>query len=336
MAAATAVPGPGTAVPAVPGPGRSRASWAAMSKRLFGATAPPPTSPPVPLAPRRARLDLAYADSSPAQRLDLYLPGESAPEVPVPLVVAIHGGGFAHGDKGDLVARLVDPMVAAGFAVASLNYRLSGEAPFPALVRDAKAAVRWLRAHADEHGTDPGAIGAIGESAGGWLAAMLGVTGDLDLELFDDPALGHPEVSSAVGAVVDLYGPMNFSTMDAQVRANPRCRASDAVHDAPDSPESRLLGRPITGAPELVRAASPLAYLSPDRRPAPFLIEHGDTDCTVPFQQSEELADALVAVGAPARLAILRDAGHADDFPTRARMPGILRFLDEKLRTGRR
>jgi acetyl esterase/lipase len=299
-----------------------------MTSRLFGGHAPPP--PPVAPGPRRSLLDLAYADRSPAQRLDLHLPGTRPGPGTVPLIVAIHGGAFAFGDKGDIVRRLVDPLTTAGYAVASLNYRLSGEARFPAPVQDVKAAVRWLRAHAAEHRVDPDRVGTIGESAGGYLSAMLGVTGDVDT--FDDPALGNPGVPSAVGAAVDLYGPVNFGTMDDQLRSNPRCRPSDAVHDAPSSPESLLLGRPVTEAPELVRAASPLTYLNRDRPPAPFLIEHGDTDRTVPFQQSEELADGLVAVGAPARLAILRDAGHADDFPLPKRMPGILAFFADKLR----
>jgi acetyl esterase/lipase len=315
-----------------------RAPLMDRARRGVGAATPaePPESANGPAAPGspgpgRSRLEVAYAAVSTAQRLDLHLPPAADP-TPVPLVVAIHGGAFAFGDKGDVVRRLVDPLTAAGFAVASLNYRLSGEASFPAPVQDVKAAVRWLRAHAPEHGIDPDRIGAIGESAGGYLATMLGVTGGLDT--FDDPALGNPGVSSAVRAVVDLYGPVNFSTMDDQLRSNPRCRPGDAVHNAARSPESLLLGRQITEAAPLVRAACPLTYLSRDAPPAPFLIEHGDADCTVPFQQSEELADGLVAIGAPARLTILRDAGHADDFPLPRRMPGILEFLADKLRAG--
>ncbi|WP_231861078.1 MULTISPECIES: alpha/beta hydrolase [Frankia] len=290
--------------------------------------------------------DVPYARVSPAQRLDLYLPeaptaagaptaaatpsaaGAPRAEAGLPVVITIHGGAFALGDKHDDLP-VVRSLVRAGYAVASLNYRLSGEARFPAAVQDVKAAVRWVRAHAADHGLDPDRIAASGASAGAYLAVMLGTTPGVTM--YDDPALGNPGVSSAVQAVVDFYGPVNFGSMDDQLRANERCAASDAGHDRPDSPESRFLGRTVAAAPQLVRVASPLNYLGRAPLP-PFLIEHGDADCTVPHRQSLELAGALRAAGAPAvEVTIVPGAGHGGAFPTAERMPTVLAFLSRTL-----
>ncbi|EIV91263.1 esterase/lipase [Frankia sp. QA3] len=278
--------------------------------------------------------DVPYAPVSPAQRLDLYRPappptaGAAHDGSGLPVVITIHGGAFALGDKHDDLP-VVRALVRAGYAVASLNYRLSGEARFPAAVQDVKAAVRWVRAHAADHGLDPDRIAASGASAGAYLAVMLGTTPGV--AMYDDPALGNPGVSSAVQAVVDFYGPVNFGSMDDQVRANERCAASDAGHGRPDSPESRFLGRTVAAVPQLVRVASPLNYLGRAPLP-PFLIEHGDIDCTVPHRQSLELADALRAAGAPAvDVTIVPGAGHGGAFPTAERMPAVLAFLDRTL-----
>lgn len=121
--------------------------------------------------------DVAYAELSEAQKLDLYVPETG--EAPYPLVIYIHGGAFMMGDKA-MSANELDPLINAGFAVASLNYRLSGEALFPAQVHDVKAAVRWLRANAETYGIDPDNFAAWGASAGGNLVAMLGTTGDVE------------------------------------------------------------------------------------------------------------------------------------------------------------
>jgi acetyl esterase/lipase len=300
-----------------------------------------PSVPAEPPPGTWALWDVPYARLSPAQRLDLYRPtpppltgatGDAASGAAgLPVVLTIHGGGFAAGDKREDLP-VVRALLRDGYAVASVNYRLSGEARFPAAVQDVKAAVRWVRAHAAAYGLDPDRIAASGRSAGGYLAVMLGAT--RDAPMYDDPRLGSPAVSSAVQAVVDFYAPVDFGSMDAQARANRRCAAADAAHGRAGSPESRFLGRAVGTAPQLVRAASPLHYLGRAPLP-PFLIEHGDADCTVPHGQSLELADALRAAGAPAvELTIVPGAGHGDDFPAAERMPAVLAFLDRVL--GRR
>jgi acetyl esterase/lipase len=260
-------------------------------------------------APAQTLTDLAYAGTSPAQRLDLYLPKRTG--VALAVVVVIHGGAFAGGDKRD-EPQIVQAVTAAGFAAASINYRLSGEAPFPAGVQDAKAAVRWLRANAGTYGLDPERFAAWGTSAGGTLAALTGVTGSIRGE-FDDDALGNPGISSSVSAVVAWYAPSDFRTMDAQFAdGGGGCPGTPQPHDPPDSPESLWLRAPIQSVPERGRAASPISYLENGRKVPPFFLVHGEADCAVPNAQSRELADALKAHGDQVSLTLLPGLSHAD------------------------
>ena len=231
-------------------------------------------------------IDLAYADQSEAQKLDLYLP--TTGDGPFPVVMMVHGGGFMFGDKADGAGLTgVDQLLEAGYAVASINYRLSGEATWPAQIYDAKAAVRFLRANAAQYNLDPERFGAWGASAGGNLVAMLGTTCDVtELEGAD---LGNADQSSCVQAVVDWFGPIDFLAMDTQF-AGTECPAN---HDAADSPESMLVGAPIQTVPDIVATTNPMNYI--DTTDAPFLIQHGSADCNIPPVQGKNLADALGA-----------------------------------------
>lgn len=186
--------------------------------------------------------------------LDLYLPEPQ--QRPTPLVVWIHGGAWRQGDRRThCVATCLLPH---GYAVASVSYRLSQEAIFPAQIHDCKAAVRWLRAHAEEYGLDPTALGAWGPSAGGHLVSLLGTTqGVPELE----GELGNLEHSSAVQAVCDWFGPTDFRRMNDY--------PGDQDHDAPDSPESQLIGGPIQEHPDLVARANPVTYVSGNDPPLP-------------------------------------------------------------------
>ncbi len=152
---------------------------------------------------KKKYFDIAYAPLSPAQKLDIYLPDEG--DGPFPIIVSIHGGAFMGCDKADMQ---VMPMLAGhqrGYAVVAINYRLSGEAKFPALVQDAKAAVRWIRANAAQFGLDPDRIAAWGGSAGGYQASMLGVTAGVP-EL-EDLSLGNPNQPCDIQAAVVWFGP---------------------------------------------------------------------------------------------------------------------------------
>jgi acetyl esterase/lipase len=275
---------------------------------------------------RRKWLDLPYAAVSPTQRLDIYLP--NAGDGPFPVVFYVHGGGFAMGDKGD---GMVSPALAGldrGYAVVSVNYRLSGEAIFPAGVRDVKAALRWVKAHATEYCLDAGRIAAFGGSAGGHLSAMLGVSAGF--ALFEDPALGNMEFATDVQAVVDWFGPTDFLAMDDQLAESclwPR------DHRVESSPESLWLGAKITEIPDIVAQASPITYAN--EAMAPILIQHGTADCLVPYQQSVEFARVIEARVGPGRyeLELLEGAGHGDPaFETPENMKRVFDFVDRYLR----
>jgi acetyl esterase/lipase len=253
-------------------------------------------NPRAPRVPRGTIVhrNLAYVTKGRTrQKLDLYIPkgAEKAP-----LMILVHGGAFVEGDKSEEDAAA---FVTLGYAVASLNYRYSSDAIFPAQVEDVKAAVRWLRANAGKFGYDPERFGARGSSAGGYLVTMLGVTGGTTK--FD---VGENlDVSSRVQAVADRYGPTDFLQMDAH-----RLVPGGDTHDTPDSPESRLIGGSITAHPDRVAAANPINYISSDC--PPFIIVHGDSDALVPHQQSEILAAALERAGVPVTLYTVKGGGH--------------------------
>lgn len=274
------------------------------------------------VAAKPSAKDIAYASLSTAQTLDLYLPQGNGP---FPLIVNIHGGGFMMGDKSDPVGG--DQLLANGYAVASLNYRLSGEATFPAQIQDVKAAVRWLRAHAQEYHLDPQKFGAWGWSAGGNLAAMLGTS--CEVAALEGAELGNADQSSCVQAVVDWFGPIDFLQMDQQFSGT-SC-AQD--HNNADSPESKLIGAPIQDKPEVAKAANPITYVSP--KAPPFFIQHGTADCNVPPQQGKLLSDALTpAIGADhVSLNFIQGAGHGTaQFFEAANIQMVVDFLNKYLK----
>lgn len=236
-------------------------------------------------------------------RLDFYCPAIGSR--PAPLVVWIHGGAFAMGHRGLLPdflaeARFFELLAGHGFAVATIDYRLSGEARFPAQLGDIKAAIRWLRARSGDLNLDPTRVAVWGESAGGHLAAMAGVTSGL-IEL--EGRVGVREGSSAVQAVVDWYGPTDFAAMDRQ-------RPSNAIqtHGDAGSPESRLIGATVDVSPELVARANPCTYVRPGL--PPFLVAHGTADRLVPFGQSGLLVEALRAAGVTVTFHAVEGADH--------------------------
>ena len=280
---------------------------------------------PVTKAEPRYR-DLEYASVSEAQKLDLYLPEGNGP---FPVVLIVHGGAFLFGDKADQLSKTgTDYLLEQGYAVANINYRLSGEARAPAQIEDVKTAVRWLRAHAQEFQLNPEKFGAWGSSAGGNLVALLGTSADVPA--LEGADLGNPDQSSRVQAVVDWFGPTNFLLMDQQFTGIPESQ----THDAPDSPESLLVGAPIQSRPDLVRVMNPITYIS--SASAPFLIQHGTADPIVPFQQSQILYDALKAVIGEERVTLspIEGAGHGGgpQFWISSNVEVVLGFLDKHLR----
>jgi acetyl esterase/lipase len=270
--------------------------------------------------------DLPYANVSAAQKLDLYLPQRNG--TAVPLLIDIHGGAFMGGAKSEAGGR-INALVEHGYAVASINYRLSGEAHFPAGMKDVKAAIRWLRASAPRYGIDPNRFAAWGDSAGGYFAAMLGATSGVTTS-FDDATLGNAKVSSAVQAVVDFYGPVDFLTMDQQNTDPGGCPQSPQVHNAADSPESLWLGSPVQSVAAVARTANPITYLGRGN-PPPFFVAHGTADCLVPQGQTLELLSALRARGIRTTSRLLPGVGHgASTFDEQLQSP-VLTFLDSAL-----
>jgi acetyl esterase/lipase len=238
-------------------------------------------------------------------RLDLHLP--PVDRGPVPVVVWIHGGAFMHGDRTALPPlleqeRLFTRLPLAGLAVASVEYRLSGEARFPAQLEDVQAAIRWLRARHRELGIDPSRVAVWGESAGGYLAAFAGVAGAAGTTVGRD-AVPFAEQPTTVAAVVDWYGPTDFAAMDRQAPPDSKMR-----HDDADSPESRLIGAAVQERPDLVARADPCRWATSSA--PPFLIMHGTHDRLVPFGQSELLAARLRELGVPVELRAIDGADH--------------------------
>ncbi len=235
-------------------------------------------------------------------QLDLWVP-ESA--TPPPLVVWIHGGGWMMGDRRILPETLrpnqiFDELLAAGLAVASIDYRHALEAVFPAQLQDAKAAIRWLRAFADDLGISTDRIGVMGESAGGHLAAMVGLTAHrADLE----GTHGVVGPSSAVDVVVDWYGPADFTTMP---RMQPPPHIAAKLESAMLVPPEDQLTRGLEGA--ALADVSPITHVTPQA--PPFLLVHGTTDWLVPYAQSEQLHAALTSAGVDSRLVPVEGAEH--------------------------
>jgi acetyl esterase/lipase len=264
-------------------------------------SAQPATRPALPKGVR-AEYDVAYVqDGSPAQRLDLFLP-ERQGEKPLPLVVWVHGGGWSAGTKTGGPAAWY---ATKGYVTASVEYRFSQEALFPAQVQDCQAAIRWLRANAARYGIDPDRIGVWGASAGGHLVSLLGTAGGSGAFA---PVGQYPGVSDRVQAVVDQCGPADFATVKSQAADDPVVRHYAFDFNDFKNPYATLIGARLGTAADKERAVSPVTYVTPDD--PPFLLLHGTADRLVPFAQSRQFAARLRAAGVSALLQPLPGTGH--------------------------
>lgn len=275
--------------------------------------------------------DVPYSSVSETQTLNIYLPNEG--DTPHPVIVVIHGGGFMSGNatSGDLADMFEG--LNRGFAIASVNYRLSGEATFPAAVNDVRAAVRFLKANAEQYQLDPTRVAVWGASAGANLAAMVGTTPTVDA--LNGDASENLAFDSSVQAVVDWFGPIEFLAMDEQFEQLDITPALGAT-DRDGSPESRYIGQIISADPDLTERANPTNYISTlDPATAPsFFIQHGTADANVPILQSENFANALSEqLGADKVVySVLEGAGHGtEEFSTDENLDLIFTFLNETL-----
>ncbi len=265
----------------------------------------------------RVQRDIVFAaPDGHALALDLYLPpaaSNSAAGTRPSLLVWVHGGAWKAGSRQDMPLKQV---VRAGFAVASVDYRLSPVAPFPAQIHDLKAAIRFLRARAADYGYSAERVGISGSSAGGHLAALVGVTNDV-AEL--EGTVGeHTEQSSDVQAIVDLYGPTNLTTILAQSTPHGLSVRVPALQ--------LLLGGQPDEQVALARLASPVSHVDADD--PPLLIIHGDQDPQVPINQSHELQGAYAARQLPCELFVVHGGAHGGPgFVSDERQAHIANFL---------
>ena len=250
-----------------------------------------PPSPPGFLALR----DLDYAgQNNPRQKLDLYLP-EKPSEKPLPLIVYIHGGGWEGGSKNEPGVLL--HFIQKGYAGASIGYRLTNEAKWPAQIHDVKAAMRWLKAHAKDHGFDAEKIGLFGISAGGQLVSLLG-TSDGVSEL--DGNVGTAGTLPKIACVANFCGPANFLTFPGKGSIIDSEKSGTAI--------TKLFGGPMSQHLAEAKAASPITYVSQDD--PPFLHIHGAADTLVPLSQAEEFDAALDKAGVSSTLLTGEGAPH--------------------------
>jgi acetyl esterase/lipase len=272
--------------------------------------------------------------------LDLYLPAETVDRPPdgFPLVLFIHGGAWLGGDARHSGAFVDFPdvlasLAARGYVVASMEYRLSGEASFPAQIQDVKAAIRGLRADSSKYGIDPARAATWGVSAGAHLAALAAVACKAATL---EPA-GAAKASDCVQGAVAWYGVFDLATIAAQAR-----RDKAMSRDVRDAPEWRLLGCFASKCKKgRIAAASPITYV--DANDPPMLLIVGDADRTVPYHQTLEMADKLTAAGVPNELMVLSGVGHGLIGPTPEQtrdanlkaLDATFRFIDQTLRARR-
>jgi acetyl esterase/lipase len=280
---------------------------ALLTPMVFGAE---PTLPP----DTKVLRDLAYVSKPHEhQKLDLYLP--ASPKGP--LLVWIHGGGWRAGSKSEVEGL---PMLAQGFTIASVEYRFSHDALFPAQIEDCKAAIRWLRAHAKDYGYDPKRIAAWGPSAGGHLTALLATTArtkDFDVgENLDQ--------SSAIRCGIDLFGPADFPGWKPP-SADPMVQRSGA-----DSVLVQLFGGPIDEKLKLARRASPVTWVN--KESAPLYILHGNKDPLVGLDQSMALRAKYKDAGIEVLMDVINNGGHGGPgFFDGDRPARMLEFLSRHL-----
>ena len=222
-------------------------------------------------------------------------PGAPAPKRP--LIVYVPGSAW-HRQSVWMGLSKALAAVARGYIFAIVEYRPSDIAPFPAQTEDAKTAIRFLRAHAEEYGIDPTKVVICGDSSGGHTASMVAITGD---DAFN--AGGYESESSAVSCAVDWFGPSDIAMMNYY--------PSGMDHHGEDSPEGFLIGRKnVLENPELAQATNPINYVSADKPLPPFLMMHGNADNVVPFNQSVRLYEKLRECGKDVTFYKLEGAGH--------------------------
>ncbi len=273
-------------------------------------------TPLFPCGPDTFLKDIVYAEvNGHALKLDLHLPETAASP---PLVVWIHGGAWRSGSKDNPPILY---LLEQGYAIASIDYRLSPVAKYPALVHDCKGAIRWLRANRAKYGYDSRRIALLGSSAGGHMVALLGVTNGSAPH--EGKVGGHLRQSSKVHAIVDYYGPTNFLTILQQSTPHGLGVRVPAL--------KLLLGGRPEDHPELARLASPVFHV--DKKDPPLLMLHGDQDPQVPINQSHELHHRYKQLGLDVHLEVIHGGRHGGElFHDAHRQKLVTEFLNRVLK----
>ena len=266
--------------------------------------------PATSLAKMKVSENVVYATQSPSQRLDIYMPkGVVKP----PLVVWTHGGGFVFGDedimKFDEAAKLLEVFIKNGIAVASVNYRLAQESPFPAAGVDTKRAIRFLRANARKYGYDPKRFATGGDSAGGYLALMAAITGDKSSP-FDDATDPNRKTSAAISVVMDVFGNVDFFEM-AENNVKYPCDQSKNPWPVPTGNIHPWFGDVTDPKVQAtMKTAGLYPYLKSSKALPVFYIFHGLDDCSVSPYDSKNLDKAVKARKGKSTLALIPGAIH--------------------------
>ena len=277
---------------------------------------------------KRKFLDVAYASQSDKQKLDIYLPDEGVG--PFPVVIFVHGGAFWGGERRDFQISYVIDGIRRGYAVVSLEHRLSNEAKFPLPLYDVKAAVRFLRANAATYLLDPERFGAVGASAGGYFISML--SAGADIPALEDLSMGNAGFSSAVQAGIGLFGVYDLAMQS---------EFTEKAEPAPGMPKmpnftDMFVGLPCREQPGLMSLTWPGSYVRPDC--PPMLIQAGTADEIVPYQAAVDFAERINAVCGRGRAVFesFEGAAHGDKrYAEPENIDRLFAFLDEKLKAKR-
>lgn len=263
--------------------------------------------------------DIPYIlDGHNRHSLDLYLPDTTKFKKPYPLVIWIHGGGWQKGTK-DLFGKQAF-LLEHGFAMASINYRLSREDQFPEQVYDGKAAIRFLRKYANQYGLDANKFGLWGSSAGGHLVSLIGTTNGIQ-ELEGD--LGVTDISSGVQVACDWFGPSDLN----QMNVSSTVKSKGAKQNT--RPIVKFSGGSFLEKAEVVKKAIPINYVSKDY--PPFLIMHDEKDSLLPIEQSEMFYAALQKAGVDSKFIVVKDGVHSF-FKDSNELDSVKKFFIEKLK----
>ena len=264
----------------------------------------------------RSDIEFAKVDEM-KLKLDLYLPGHIAetPSGPLPLIIWVHGGAWRAGTRKNMP---LEALVRKGYAVASVDYRLTPVAPFPANVHDIKAAIRFLRAKAEDYGLDPQRFAIAGASAGGHLAALVGVTNG---HSYLEGKVGeYGDISSEVQAIISFYGAANLETILSQSTPHGLSVRVPALQ--------LLLGGQPDEKPDVARMASPVSHV--DQKDPPLLLIHGDQDPQMPINQSHELQGAYERLGLISIFHVVHGGAHGgSEFYDSERLEIVDHFLQQ-------